>query len=232
MKKLLFVDTETTDLDDGHLIELGIGDETSIEVIRCRPHKPISYSAMGIHHITEGELVNLEYFQQREDYEDLKRRIRSSIFVAHNAKFDISVLFREGIEVTEFIDTKQVAKHLLPDAPDYRLQTLRYFLHCDISETSLAHSAEGDVRVLMNVFNKLKDIVLEKYPDKDPIQMMTILTDTPILLDKFTFGKHRGKTYSEINKTDRGYIEWLFKSNHDDPDVKHTVAYWMSQKSI
>lgn len=232
MKRELFADTETTDLEDGYLIELGWsfgfdGESTPVHVVRCRPRGFIAYDAMGIHHITEASVINLQYFQERGDYQDIKRIFEENIFIAHNAKFDMGILFREGIEVRDFIDTKHIAKHFYPDAPNHRLQTLRYYLHCDIDETSLAHSAEGDVRVLVSVYEKLKQKCLELYPNEDPILKMKRMTTQPILLERFTFGKHKGETYQHVNQFDRSYIEWLYKSNHDDPDVNFTAGHWM-----
>lgn len=236
MKNLLFLDTETTDLVDGRLIELAYAsNEDDITIILAKPSVPITHEAMAVHHITESEVINMPAFQDRQDFEEIRRLIENSILVAHNAKFDIGILSREGIIPREFIDTKQIAMHLFPEASQYKLQYLRYYLGCRVMKDATAHSAAGDVRVLIAVFNKLKQKLSEQFElntDNEVIQKMLTLSQEPALLSKIYFGKHRGKYFREINHTDRGYMEWLFKNSHDDENVRFTVEHWMSIKSV
>lgn len=39
----------------------------------------------------------------------------------------------------------------------------------------------------------------------------------------FGFGKHKGKTMSEVFKTDRGYLEWLDGNEDTDPIIKKSI---------
>lgn len=39
----------------------------------------------------------------------------------------------------------------------------------------------------------------------------------------FSFGKHKGKTMSEVYKTDRGYLEWLDGREDTDPIIKKAI---------
>lgn len=39
----------------------------------------------------------------------------------------------------------------------------------------------------------------------------------------FSFGKHKGKTMSEVFKTDRGYLEWLDGNEDTDPIIKKGI---------
>lgn len=231
MKPLLFLDTETTGIEGGRLIELGYafeGDAT-VTALRVKNPVPIEIEAMATHHITEDHLVGLPFLKDMLSVLDtLKDIVSKDIVVAHNAKFDIGVLAYENIQVNEFIDTKRVAKHLLPEAPRHNLQYLRYYLKLDVGD-SIAHSAAGDVQVLKALFAHLKNLVLEKHPDKDPIYMMQVLTRNPALVLSLQFGKHYGKTFEEVARTDPGYLRYLKNNPRDDEDVIYTVNYWLSK---
>lgn len=239
-KSLLFLDTETTSLEEGRLIELAYSYGTDIEVLLCKPPVSISYEAMAVHHITEGMVINMPSFSEHPDYQNIKDKVKDSIIVAHNALFDLNVLEREGIEHEEYIDTKRVAMHLYPDAKNYQMQYLRYYLGVEVphDESGLAHSAGGDVKVLIAVFDKLKIAIREdqgigQLEESVIIQKMLELTLQPVLLICLPFGKYAGKTFQEINREDRNYIEWMhYKMEDKSEDLKHTIDYWMRTKSI
>lgn len=232
-KPLVFLDTETTDLEEGRLIELAYTHGDTIEVIRCKPPVTISTEAMSVHHITPGIIAHLPSFEENPFMLYAKNTIESGIVVAHNAPFDIAVLKREGIEVGVFIDTMRLASHLYPEIPKINLQYLRYYFELYLSQEAVPHSAEGDVRVLQAVFGKLIQKIVERIgPDEDPIEYALTLTNEVPLLTHLTFGKHYGKTYREVNEIDRGYIEWLHKNPSDNEDVRHTVKHWMGRRSV
>lgn len=234
-KILAFGDTETTGLSEPRLIELAYSINGDMRYTRAKNPVPIDIEAMAVHHITPGMLEHLPYFAEHPDYALFKKELEENVFVAHNAPFDIGVLKEEGIDIKDFICTKKVAMHLYPDLSQYKLQYLRYHFEIYLTqEDSVAHSADGDVRVLIAVFEKLKENIVRKYATVDPIEKMIEMSKVPVLLQRMPFGKHRGKIFSEINRIDRKYIEWLFMSvaEDKDPDFQHTITYWMGRKSV
>ncbi len=60
---------------------------------------------MSITHITNKMLVDKEPFIGSKTSEDLQALLATGILVAHNAKFDITMLGAEGIKVPRFICT-------------------------------------------------------------------------------------------------------------------------------
>ena len=56
------------------------------------------------------------------------------------------------------------------------------------------------------------------------------LTYEAALAYEITFGKHSGKTLSEIWKTDFSYIEWLMNGEKTDPQIKEAIM--LIEKSI
>lgn len=151
--KLIFLDTETTGIKDGRLVELAMNHGGLMAEIRVLPPEEISFEAMAVHHITEKMVADLPKFLDHKDYELIRSEIENNVVVAHNAPFDIGVLNREGINVNRFIDTQVLAKKVFPHIGKYSLQYLRYWLGIEVEVVS--HSASGDVTVLMAVWDKL-----------------------------------------------------------------------------
>lgn len=161
--KLCFLDTETTSLSQGRLVQLAyeIHDSNNKEGTRpverkYKPPVPIEFEAMAVHHITEKMVEDLYAFLPS----DLGNILEQFVLVAHNAPFDIGVLEREGVEKPKYwIDTKKVAQFYL-DYPAYNLQYLRYKFGLEVD--AIAHDALGDIMVLKEVFFRLYTIALEE----------------------------------------------------------------------
>lgn len=202
--KLIFLDTESTGNEPAkdRLCQVcyKTGEQTRVEYFK--PPIPISVKAMSITHITNKMVADKPAFTDSVMKKDLEKLLEEGILVAHNALFDIAMLRNEGVEVIRFIDTLRVARHLDQDnkIPEYNLQFLRYFL--DIEVEGYAHDAEGDVRVLEAVFNRLAK--------KLNIEEMVEISSRPTLFKNFIFGKYKGQSIEEILKTDRRYMEWLY----------------------
>ena len=156
-----------------------------------------------------------------------------SVIVAHNAPFDMGVLKTEGVLTGRYIDTLLVCQHVLK-SESHKLQYLRYSLGLKVEGS--AHDALGDIMVLEKLFEKLKTLTMEKFSltkDESAIQKMLTLTKTPVLLDDFKFGKHRGKSFSEVAASDRGYLDWLYKSEIQKVEIQqnknlvNTLKYYL-----
>lgn len=163
MKSLVFLDTETTDIANGRIIEIALAEGNSkiVHSYRFRPPSPINLEAMAVHHITEEMVKDLLSFSESPSAKEVKARIGTNVVVAHNAPFDIRMLEAEGIQVHEYIDTCRLAKILLPDARRNTLQYLRYYL--GVSVRAEAHTAVGDVQVLKEIFNMLSGTLARDY---------------------------------------------------------------------
>lgn len=156
--KLLFLDTETTGLgSEDRLIQVAYAVPTEELFIAelFKPPVPLGIEAMCVNHITEKMLADAPEFQGSSVFLDLEERLANNyLLVAHNAPFDIEMLRREGLHVPRYICTKKVAKHL-DLAPKLNLQYLRYSLGIEVPD-AVAHSADGDVRVLVALFEHLE----------------------------------------------------------------------------
>lgn len=246
MTKYYFLDTETTTNDTKYaeVVEIGVYFPTEngwqkFEE-RCKPFNKITIGAMATHHITPKMLENAPRFRDTEVYKWLKENT-DAVLIAHNAPYDTAVLSNEAIQIPEnrIIDTLNVAKHILTDEniESYSLQYLRYFYDLDqFNENdelpaTMAHSAMYDTVVLKWLFEFLSMKIRKLHPGRDVIDEMIRLSTLPVLLQKISFGKYRGKSFEDIYAQDKGYLEWLSR-NTDDKNIFATCEYWLTRNNI
>lgn len=214
LDNLVFLDTETT----------GVGPEDRL--CQCayiyqekeynelfKPPLDISIEAQSISHVTNRHVADKPVFEGSDMQKHLQDTFsdKESIIVAHNAKFDIEMLARDGVVTNKFIDTYKVAMALDPEGviPRYSMQYLRYFLDLQV-EGAQAHDALGDVLVLKALFIRLYNKCLEKDMDHDQaLVWMSEVSTQPTFVHTFIFGKYKGKKTTEVAQKDRGYLQWL-----------------------
>jgi hypothetical protein len=54
------------------------------------------------------------------------------------------------------------------------------------------------------------------------------LSDAPVLQRTCDFGKHRGTPWSVVP---RDYLQWILRSDIDDPDVIHTARHYLEGRT-
>lgn len=234
--KIILFDTETTgkNLEDRILqLSFKLLGPNPVQTQLFNPGVPIHYEAMATHHITEETVRDLKPFKESVVFAALHSLANreESIFVAHNAPFDIQMLKSEGIEIKRFIDTLKVARRLFDDEPIYKLQYLRYRLGLKIE--ARAHDAEGDVAVLEVLFNRLCEEYESKKEDDSEddinkcIAWMEKISKEPALLKRMPFGKHKGLLFSDVPKD---YLEWLMGKEDVDGDLRFTCGQFLDKK--
>lgn len=158
--KLVFIDTETTGMsDEDRVCQVAyklLGENTVVQ--NFKPPVPIGLRAMAVNHITEKMVADCEPFEGSEMWKRLKELAADGcILVAHNAAFDIKMLAREGIVFNHHIDTMKLSRALEDsNIESHQLQYLRYYYELEVE--AKAHSAVGDVDVLVAVFTKLHEL--------------------------------------------------------------------------
>lgn len=244
-KLLLYIDTETTDVQSKDLLQVAfVTDDPNIWLNSfVKPRQEITFGSMAIHNITPEDVEDREYFEDAlvpEDGKDpeftgtsLKEYLeflsKKYVFVAHNSDFDVEVLEKKGIHIEDPICTLKVARNALTtqdgkDLESYKLQYLRYYLGLYKTEDRdhmTAHDALSDVYFLRDLFNHLKDNT------KLSIENMQLITKQPQIMREMSFGKYMGKTFEEIERTDREYLEWLVDSMSDKPDLQ-----WNAKRAL
>ena len=80
--------------------------------------------------------------------------------------------------------------------------------------------------VLKLFLSKLREAVEAQYPGVNPVEQMLDLTNTPILIKTFRFGKHKGKELKEVAQSDAGYLRWMLSSMDNlDDDMKYSINF-------
>ena len=245
MAKYIILDTETTGTsEEDRVIQLGYI-VLGVKPIEVRNEfnscdTPISYGAMEVHGITPELLEGKPSCTETSAYKRLlELNTQENYLIIHNAPFDIKMLEKEGFETQmQVIDTLRVAKHILPDEEAHRLQYFRYKMELykeeerEASALNIvvkAHDAIGDVLVLKLFLSKLREAVQLAYPDANPVEKMVDLTNTPILVKTFRFGKHKGKELAEVAKEDAGYLRWMLSSMENlDDDMRYSINHYLT----
>jgi exodeoxyribonuclease X len=232
--KLLFFDTETTGNEDkDYLCQLAYKDDKETRSELFLPPVPISIESMAVHHITQKMVADKPAFKFSLLYKDLHDRAHDgkTVFIAHNAPFDLKMLKKEGIIPEKYICTLRVARTLDEEGKisSYRLQYLRYLLGIEIEAT--AHDALGDVLVLEKLFERLFKKLQEKNKtdDRATLEEMINISSHPVAFKRFNFGKHAGKLVSEVASTAPDYLDWLYKQKKENEADEEDWLYTLEQ---
>ncbi len=240
MTKYVLFDTETTgNQEEDRIIQIGamvVGSKGDVEVYDelCSSTVPIKVEAMEVHNITPDLIEGKAPFISTIFYRDLSTlNSENNYLIAHNIKFDLGMLEKEGfVNRMKIIDTLRCSKHLYPDSEYHRLQYFRYSLGLykdEAKEASKhnivikAHDAIGDVLVMKLLLSKLVAKVKEQYGRVNPMVKLAELTNTPVMLKSFKFGKYKGEEIADVARRDAGYIKWMLKSLELDDDLKYTL---------
>lgn len=238
-EKILYFDTETTDIQSKDIVQLAIMKEDGTTLnMYFKPQQEVSFSAMAIHHLTPEFLENHPTFEEAklpDDFEDkefkgkdlreyLQYLAEEYIWVAHNVQFDKEVLEKKGVKISKSICTFKLARNMLTeeerDLESYSLQYLRYYLGLykkEDSEHNTAHDALSDVYFLRDLF---------KYIEKNSklsIENMLQISKEPAYIRNINFGKYAGYTLKDVAKEDRNYLEWMLENITEKEDLRWNI---------
>ena len=221
------LDVETTGFDaaNDHIIEIASidleqehGYTNAMETMVALPEGcTIPPEISGITHIIDEDLVNA---LPRSDAFD--KFVGADYYVAHNAAFD-SQWFPTAYK--NWICTMKCAAYTFPDAPNYKNQTLRYYLGLaqpfGIRRQSIdPHRALSDVLVTAAIFYEIQK--------RMGFRKMVEVSKQPMIIRKFTFGKHKGQRLTEVPAD---YLNWIKSANDIDPDLKWNVQNELQRRS-
>ncbi len=231
MKKIIFLDTETTGNEPvkDFLCQLAFKTDTETFCELFKPPIHIPPEASAVTHITDKHVIDKMAFKESDNYGRIKLLLEdpTSVTIAHNAKFDIAILANDDIFPSSFICTLRVARSLDKNnvIPQYKLQFLRYYLDIDIEAD--AHDALGDVLVLEQLYKRLLDKIMKEdgISEEEAIEKMIDISSRPSLMNLFSFGKYNGKTVAEVASLDRGYLEWMLGAKEQNPDNEEDWIY-------
>jgi exodeoxyribonuclease X len=228
------VDVETTGIDpavDG-VVEVACtlvrnGSELESFSSLIDPGRPIPAVASAVHHITN------EHVRGAPSLGDVRPKLAAlclgAVVVAHNARFDLG--FLPFLAQRPVLCSMRLAMRVLPDAPTYKNQVLRYHLNVDatLHGEAIAHRARGDVQVTSRILT----ICLERYlaaGGADDTDHMVREIAAPRLLRTLTFGRHRGVA---IESVPADYLRWLYRESLcASRDARHTAERELQRRAI
>ena len=215
------LDVETSGLEEGDdLLEVavhlyrGLGDYDDRFVSLVAPTKPIPPQASGVHGLIDEDFIGAP------SRLEVEKRLESflpdgTIFVAHNAEFDLRVM---GWGSCPHVCSKRLAHHMTPEAPDFHLQTLRYYYGFKRLDVGQAHRAEADVITLGAVFFHLLGLYRkwaadlcgddqERFEKADTVEALIATVNRPYIMPTWPAGppEAKGKPFSEL---DLGLLRW------------------------
>lgn len=240
MAKYIILDTETTGAgENDRIIQLGYmvlgGKEIEVHNEFCSSEVPISYGAMEVHNITPDMIEDKLTCKETEAYKRLlELNTPENYVIIHNAVFDIGMLEKEGFSLKmKLIDTLRCARHIYADEEAHRLQYFRYKMGLYKEEKAeaeklgievKAHDAIGDVLTLKLFLTELRKSVQEKFAGENPVEKMVALTEEPIFVQTFRFGKYKGRDLADVAHEDAGYLRWMLKSMDTlDADLRYSI---------
>jgi len=176
-----------------------------------KPRCPIGPSAAGVHGITNATVADaptlldfLDSVNHPFDNDDV-------IAIAHNAPFDVRFVSKY-MDVLGSICTLRLARRIYPNAPDHKMQTLRHYLELEVEGS--AHSAGGDVAVLVALLRKMRDDTgLDLYG-------LYELSNEAVAVAKMPFGKHKGTLLKDLPPP---YVAWLLNLPDLSDDLRKSL---------
>lgn len=200
------------------------GSSRPYEAYIVNPGVPITPESSAIHNITNKAVIGAMAPPQALDLAlDCPS---TSILVAHHADSDKAVI--GGDRGYRWIDTWRVAVTLAPTAPSYKLQVLRYWLDLDVDNAWAlpSHRAGTDSYVLAALLLRMLAVV--------SFEKMIEISNGPVLLPRFNFGKHAKVPIAEV-PTD--YLEWMLRQRNEETDepafdehVRHTCITEVNER--
>ena len=231
-QEFVVIDTETTGTEptEARVIEIAaqsiVGSGAKKRhafYTKVNPGITIPADSSAVHHITDDDVQHAP--NPPTAFLSLIEYMGDAPYVAHNIEYDALVLGSElkryemSRDKSSGICTLALARHLAPDSPNHKLQTLKY--HLKLSRDAKAHDAGGDVTTTCELLAAL----IRKYlasQREDSLEAFIAFSRMPAFLQRFPRGKHR---MTPTNQVPTDYLEWAVKSNafEDDRDLQYTV---------
>lgn len=215
----IILDTETTDRENGEVIELAwvtsddiLNPAGAVHMKRARflPSRPSTFGALATHHILDEELVGCPPSSTARDHLPPAR-----YWIGHNIDFDWLAL--GAPQNVMRICTLALARKWLPDADSHSLSALIYLIggRTDATRSLVrnAHGAHADVLMTQMLLHHLL-----KLTGIETLVGLYVESEDARVPRKWSFGKFEGQP---ISAADRGYAAWFLKNCRDRPDYQY-----------
>jgi exodeoxyribonuclease X len=226
----VMADTETTgvDPDADAIIEVGMlrfrgGNYATPDKFHTlvNPGFPIPPQASAVNHITDEDVRDKPAIEQVRP--QLEQLVSGAYRVAWYAQFDaqfVDPALGEFPDAAKWLCAYRLARHVLPDAPAYGNNVLRYWLKTSPESEGLgAHRAIDDCHVSVENFFHCLLICQER--GMTTLAQVRDLANQPIISDYYPFKKHFLVPLVDVPTPD---LEWCLR-NRDDMDSDLRVSF-------
>lgn len=242
--QVLVLDTECTHADptQAEIVELAVAtwDQTwrlKSELFGSRD--PMPPEASAVTHIHADQIVNLPTFMESPQVVVPMLVTDRTYYVSHNVNYDAQVLCNHLkqmepdlahmiSEPDRWICTLRLSRRAWPSAASHAQNYLRYWLNLPVPHDLISHRAAPDTQVCVALLERVVQELVDQgqlNTNADLAPQLVQLTQAPIPVTMWPFGKHKGKTFAEL-ETD--YLLWcvdnLKSLNEQDPDHDPDLA--------
>ena len=206
-KTAVIFDTETTGFTEPVLIEAAgiiingnpLSEQDDTFINRYNPGKPISFGAMAVHNILDGEIKDCP------PASEFKLPDNTAYIIGHNIDYDWQVI---GKPPVKRIDTLAMAKSIWRGFDSYNLSALTYAL-TEPEQRRVArkilverHNALTDAKLCLNILR----LILKEKPELTSWGSIWKFSEEVRIPKTMPFGKHKG---TPIKDVPQDYKEWL-----------------------
>jgi len=240
---LYCVDIESTgvDLKNDRIIQLALlkVQDEKIETYDdlCYTDIEMNDEVINIHNITNEMLEDKYWPYETDAFIELENgNVSDNCFISHGNQLDVQMLENEELMLKmKCIDTDKCSRSLLKEAKSYKLEDL-------ITQYSLMEHAERVARKIglteLKAHDALSDalwhyVLFELLLGKvsGSIETLVEMTETPMLLEKITFGKYKNKSFEEVMLKDPLDLVWMYVNVAKDwEDLDFTLTHWLKTK--
>ena len=250
--KTIFLDTETIDytsnVDYDVMCQIAFiyPEETQLKLYYdyCKPEmlNNITIESMETHGLTPDFLENQLPFTETRSYMILNHLSKEPCYlIAHNSEFDLEVIRRAGIDISNFkvIDTLQICR-LLNDKQGLlwnscRLSYLKYYLSLWKEKEKVSSLLLGEKykTEFINPHNAVSDVIdlfqlwkclSEKYSIS--MEQAEEISSMELQLEYMFSGKYNGTRISELNLND---LVWNSENSYDK-NIRNSCKIELSKR--
>lgn len=229
---LVFFDLETTGINitrdrivEISLLKISPNGKEEVKTRRINPEMPIPPESTAIHHITDEDVKDCPTFKQIA--KSLAEMLEGCDMAGFNSsRFDVPMLAEEFLRAGVDFDTskrKFVDVQIIFHRKEQRTLEAAYKFYCD-KDMENAHSAEADTRATFEVLQSQ----LERYDDlendidflskeyssfNNNVDLAGRIVRNDKDIEVFNFGKHRGKSVSEVLNNEPSYYNWMMEGD-------------------
>ncbi len=243
-RQVLVLDTECTHADptQAEIVELAVATwdhAWQMESVLFGSRQPMPPEASAVTHIHPDAIVHLPLFVQSAEQVISMLVSDRNYYVSHNIKYDRHVLgthlhqmepdlARMVTDPDRWICTLRLSRLAWPQANSHAQSYLRYWLNLPVSADLISHRAGPDTQVCVSLLERVVQELTEQgvlNTNADLAPQLVRLTQAPIPVVTWPFGKHKGKLFADL---DTDYLLWCLDNlkylNEQDPDHDPDLA--------